>query len=231
LESVYLSGAGGRSPQGPAARTAAPEAAHRSGQGPCRHSPSRARGPLDTAGRGLLAAAAETLWRAETQPGRRSPCPRPRRRGPIGARRRRRAGRGQPDRAGGGGGDVVEGGDIQPGRRSPCPQLRRRRGPIGVRRCHRAGRGQPARAGGGGDVVEGGDATRAAQWWWWGWPCLRRRLGRIGWRRRPRAPWARSPRRAGGRLRPPQQVKKPAIKSEEDRIARKGKGTLHPFVS
>ncbi len=106
--------------QGPAHRAPAPGRSLRrawtrhsqSGAGGCspqRAGPAGAPGPL--AGRGLLAAAAETSWRVETQPGRRSPCPRPRRGGPIGVRRRRRAGRDQSARAGGGGGDVVEGGD------------------------------------------------------------------------------------------------------------------------
>jgi hypothetical protein len=108
-----------------------------------RAGPAGAPGPLATAGRGLLAAAAEALWRAETQPGRRSPCPRPPRRGLIGVRRRRRAGRGQPARAGGGGEDVVVGGDATratqwPGWRRRWPCLRRRRRRIGWRRRPRA---------------------------------------------------------------------------------------------
>jgi hypothetical protein len=42
------------------------------GRSPQRARPAGAPGPLATAGRGLLTAAAETSWRAETQPGRRS---------------------------------------------------------------------------------------------------------------------------------------------------------------
>jgi hypothetical protein len=111
-----------------AARSVLREGTRRSQSGAGGHSPQRAGpagapGPLATAGRGLLAAAADTSWRAETQPGRGSPCPRPLRRGPICVRKGRWAGRGPPARAGGGGGgDVVVGGDA-----TRAAQWRRRR--------------------------------------------------------------------------------------------------------
>jgi hypothetical protein len=70
------------------------------------------------------------------------------------------------------------------------------------------GGARPAGGGGGGDGLAGGDATKLWQ-----------------------APSGRSPRRAGARLRSPPPAGQSDVTSQEDRIAKRRKGGLHPYVS